>query len=245
MNILNTTKQAIIFAAGLGTRLRPITNTIPKVLVEVDGVPMLERIILNLISHSFKKIVINTHYFADKVEEFINSKNFDAEIIISYEKEVLETGGGLVFAKRYFTDGNILVYNGDILTDINISELWNEHINNKVIATLASFPRKSSREFLWNNEGMLCGWRNLDTGEYKWSRETKNFYGQPFAAIHVINTDIFKHLPTEGKFSLTPVYLEIAKTKKIYKWESNNSFWFDIGSISKLEDANSFFIKNK
>ena len=239
------TKQAIIFAAGLGTRLKPITNSIPKVLVEVGGVPMLERIILKLISHSFKKIVINTHYFADKIEEFIKTKNFNAEIILSYEKEVLETGGGLVFAKKHFTDGDILVYNGDILTDINISELWNEHTNNKAIVTLASFPRKSLREFLWNDENILCGWRNLESGEYKWSRDTKNFYGQPFAAIHVINTDVFKHLPTEGKFSLTPVYLEIAKTKELKKWETTNSFWFDIGSISKLEDANSFFSKNK
>ena len=214
-------------------------------LVEVDGVPMLERIILKLISHSFKKIVINTHYFAEQVEEFINSKNFDAEIIISYEKEILETGGGLVFARKYFDEGNILIYNGDILTDIDISELWNEHINNKSIATLASFPRKSSREFLWNNENELCGWRNLDTGEYKWSKETNNFKGQPFAAIHIVSTEIFNYLPTKGKFSLTPVYLEIAKNKILKKWHATNSYWFDIGSINKLEGANNFFSSNE
>ena len=239
---MSTTKQAIIFAAGLGTRLKPLTNTIPKVLVEVDGIPMLERIILKLISNSFSRIVINTHYFADKVEDFINSKKFDVEIIISYEKDVLETGGGLVFAKKYFEEGNILVYNGDILTDINISELWEEHTNNNAIATLASFPRKSSREFLWNKNNILCGWRNLDTGEYKWSNETEEFYGQPFVAIHVVSTDVFKFLPTEGKFSLTPVYLEMAKSQVIKRWEAKNSYWFDIGSLSKLEEANNFFI---
>ena len=238
---MSTTKQAIIFAAGLGTRLKPLTNTIPKVLVEVDGIPMLERIILKLISNSFSRIVINTHYFADKVEDFINSKKFDVEIIISYEKDVLETGGGLVFAKKYFEEGNILVYNGDILTDINISELWEEHTNNNAIATLASFPRKSSREFLWNKNNILCGWRNLETGEYKWSNETDKFIGQPFAAIHVVSTDVFKFLPTEGKFSLTPVYLEMAKSQVIKRWEAKNSYWFDIGSISKLEEANNYF----
>jgi len=234
-------KQAIIFAAGLGTRLRPLTNDIPKVLVEVDGVPILERIIKKLIASSFKKIVINTHYFADKVEAFINSKMFDAEIIISYEKEVLETGGGLVFAKKYFEKGNILVYNGDILTDIDVNELWNTHKKNNGIATLASFPRKSSREFLWNENDELCGWRNLETGEYKWSRNTENFTGQPFAAIHVVSTDIFDVLPKKGKFSLTPAYLEIAKSQAIKKWEAKNTYWFDIGSISKLEDANHHF----
>lgn len=234
-------KQAIIFAAGLGTRLKPLTEKIPKVLVEVDGVPMLERIILKLISNSFSKIVINTHYFADQVEVFIKTKNFDAEIIISYEEDVLETGGGLVFAKKYFDDGNILVYNGDILTDINISELWHEHVKSKSIATLASFPRKSSREFLWNRENILCGWRNLETGEYKWSKETEEYTGQPFAAIHVVSSEIFEFMPTEGKFSLTPIYLEIAKTKNLKKWDAENSYWFDIGSISKLEDANKFF----
>ncbi|MCK5907102.1 MAG: NTP transferase domain-containing protein [Flavobacteriales bacterium] len=238
---MSTTKQAIIFAAGLGTRLKPLTNTIPKVLVEVDGIPILERIILKLISNSFSRIVINTHYFADKVEDFINSKKFDVEIIISYEKDVLETGGGLVFAKKYFEEGNILVYNGDILTDINISELWEEHTNNNAIATLASFPRKSSREFLWNKNNILCGWRNLETGEYKWSNETDKFIGQPFAAIHVVSTDVFKFLPTEGKFSLTPVYLEMAKSQVIKRWEAKNSYWFDIGSISKLEEANNYF----
>ena len=239
---MSTTKQAIIFAAGLGTRLKPLTNKIPKVLVEVDGIPMLERIILNLISHSFEKIVINTHYFADKVEAFINSKKFDVEIIISYEKDVLETGGGLVFAKKHFEEGNILVYNGDILTDINISGLWDAHSNNNAVATLASFPRKSSREFLWNNDNVLCGWRNLETKEYKWSNKIDNFIGQPFAAIHVVSTDIFNFLPKEGKFSLTPVYLEMAKSQVLKRWESKNSYWFDIGSISKLEEANNYFI---
>ena len=244
MNILNTTKQAIIFAAGLGTRLKPLTDNIPKVLVEVDGIPMLERIILKLISNSFSKIVINTHYFAEQVESFINSKNFDAEIIISYEKDVLETGGGLVFAKKYFNEGNILIYNGDILTDIDIDKLWEEHCNNDAIATLASFPRKSSREFLWNNNNTLCGWRNLDTGEYKWSNETDEFNGQPFAAIHVVSTKIFKFLPKEGKFSLTPIYLEMAKSQTLKRWEAKNSYWFDIGSITKLEEANNFFKNN-
>jgi len=241
---MNTTKQAIIFAAGLGTRLRPITNNMPKVLVEVDGVPMLERIILKLISHSFKKIVINTHYFADQIEDFINSKKFDAEIIISYEKDVLETGGGLVHAQKYFEEGNILIYNGDILTDINISELWDAHTNNDAIATLASFPRKSTREFLWDKKDNLCGWRNSETGEYKWSKKTDDFTGTPFAAIHIVSTAIFKSLPKEGKFSLTPIYLEIAKNEILKRWIAKNTYWFDIGSIQKLKDANNYFSKN-
>jgi len=238
---MNTPKQAIIFAAGLGTRLKPITNSVPKVLVKVGGIPMLERIILKLISNSFKKIVVNTHYFAQQIKEFIDSQNFDAEIIISYEKEILETGGGLVFAKKYFSKGNILIYNGDILTDINIDELWKQHNNNGAIATLSSFSRKSSREFLWNIKDVLSGWRNIETKEYKWSRKSEKYYGQPFAAIHVVSTKIFDYLPSKGKFSLTPAYLEIAKTKVIKKWESKNSYWFDIGSLAKLEEANKFF----
>ncbi|MEN8139092.1 MAG: sugar phosphate nucleotidyltransferase, partial [Bacteroidota bacterium] len=223
-------KQAIIFAAGLGTRLKPLTDNIPKVLVEVDGVSMLERIILKLTDHDFKKIVINTHYFAEKIESFINSKHFDAEIILSYEKDVLETGGGLVYAKKYFDEGNILVYNGDILTDIDISELWEEHISNDAIVTLASFPRKSTREFIWNEKNNLCGWRNLTTGEYKWSNKTDNFTAMPFAAVHVVNTEIFDLLPKEGKFSLVPHYLEISKTLVIKNQITNSNYWFDIGS---------------
>ncbi len=234
-------KQAIIFAAGLGTRLKPITEKKPKVLVEVAGIPMLERIITKMISHNFTKIVINTHYFSEQIEEFIKEKNFDAEIIISYEKDILETGGGLVYAKKYFSDGNVLIYNGDILTDINISELWDAHEKNNSIVTLASFSRESTREFLWNKKDILCGWRNLVTKEYKWSRKVNDFYGQPFSAIHVISTEVFKYLPAEGKFSLVPVYLEIAKTETIKKWNADNSFWFDIGTIEKLERASNFF----
>jgi NDP-sugar pyrophosphorylase family protein len=237
------TKQAIIFAAGLGTRLQPITNNIPKVLVEVDKISMLERIIKKLISNSFTKIVINTHYFAEKIEEFIKTNSFEAEIILSYEKDILETGGGLVFAKKYFNKGQILVYNGDILTDININELWNYHQQNNAIATLASFPRKSSREFLWDKDDKLCGWRNLKTEEYKWSNKTDYYYGQPFAAIHIVSTEIFDYLPKEGKFSLTPIYLELAKKHVLKKWEAKKTYWFDIGSIQKLEEANSYFKK--
>ena len=237
---MDSKKQAIIFAAGLGTRLKPITNNIPKVLVKVDGIAMLERIINKLIDNSFSKIVINTHYFADQIERFIEEKQFDTEIILSYEEDVLETGGGLVFAKKYFDDGDILVYNGDILTDINISDLWDAHKNNDAIATFASFPRKSLREFLWTKNNELCGWRNLDTREYKWSIENNDYTGQPFAAIHVVKTDIYKHLPKSGEFSLTPHYLEIAKTQKIKRWKANNTYWFDIGSINKLEEANNF-----
>jgi len=240
---MKTEKQAIIFAAGFGTRLKPLTNTIPKALVEINGVPILEIIILKLIKSNFKKIVINTHYFSNQIETFIKNKNFSAKIILSYEKDVLETGGGLVFARKYFSEGNILIYNGDILTDIDINNLWNSHLENKTIATFASFPRKSFREFLWNNEGDLCGWRNTNTGEYKWSKKTEQFYGQPFAAIHVISTDIFEHLPKSGKFSLTPYYIEIAKTKNIKRFNAENSYWVDIGTIEKLKDANTLLKK--
>ncbi|MCK5781534.1 MAG: NTP transferase domain-containing protein [Flavobacteriales bacterium] len=238
-------KQAIIFAAGLGTRLRPITNDLPKVLVEVSGTPMLEWIITKLIDNDFKKIIINTHYFADQIESFIKNKKIDAEIIISYEKDVLETGGGLVFAKDHFDEGDILIYNGDILTDINISDLWDEHINNDAIATFASFERNSNRQFLWDKDNYLCGWRNIESGEYKWSRETDAFSGMPFAAIHVVNTKILNLLPKTGKFSLTPHYIEIAKSNNIKRWISNNNYWFDIGSVEKLNEANRFFEKLK
>ncbi|MCK5824963.1 MAG: nucleotidyltransferase family protein [Ichthyobacteriaceae bacterium] len=233
-------KQAIVFAAGLGTRLQPLTNNKPKVLVEVWGKPILELIIDKLIASGFKKIVVNTHYFANQVELFLKSKNFDADIIISYEEDILETGGGLVNAKKYFDEGDILIYNGDILTDIDVSDLWNKHIESDCLVTLASFPRTSTREFIWDSNNVLCGWRNTLTNEYKWSNKVDNYIAMPFGAVHVVSTNVFNYLPTEGKFSLTPLYLEIAKTKTIKNQIVENTYWFDIGSIDKLQKANDF-----
>lgn len=233
-------KQAMIFAAGFGSRLQPITNSIPKVLVPVNGKEMLGIIIEKLIDNGFTRIVINTHYFNEKIEEYISKSNFNAEIILSYEEEILETGGGLVKAKDLFEEGNILIYNGDILSDMDISALWEFHKNNNSIATLASFNRDSVRHFLWNEKDELCGWRNLDTGEEIASRETSNAKGQPFAAVHVIKKEILDLLPAKGKFSLTPEYIRLSRNHTFKRFNAENTYWFDIGSIEKLERADQY-----
>jgi N-acetyl-alpha-D-muramate 1-phosphate uridylyltransferase len=233
-------KQAMIFAAGLGSRLKPLTDTVPKVLVKVDGKEILADIIDKLLHQNFEKIVINTHYFAEKVEYFIKQKYPGKNILISREEVLLETGGGIIRAAKYFDKGPVLIHNGDILTDADLNILWKKHIESKSDASLLSFERESSRVFIWDKEDKLIGWKNQSTGETKWSIKKDEFEYGAFGAIHIIDTELIKLLGNERKFSITEGYLELAKSKKITRIKYNPSYWFDIGSHNKLNEAENY-----
>ena len=161
---------AMIFAAGLGTRLYPLTADRPKALVEVCGKPLLEHVINKLTSNGFDKIVINVHHFADKIISFINDNNFNADIRISDERqELLDTAGGLKFAEPLFQGAdNILMYNVDILSDIDLKKLYQYHAEHGALATLAVKRRETSRYFIFDENNMqLVGWKDIGTGELK------------------------------------------------------------------------------
>ncbi len=234
----------MILAAGKGTRLQPLTNNKPKALVEIDGKPLLEIIIKRVISFGFKEIVINVHHFADQIYQFLDEhNNFGIDIQVSDEQDLLlDTGGGLLKAKSLLLDGDpILVHNVDIITNLDLIDLYNFHCRNGALATMAVKERNTSRSLLINPEGELSGWRNNVTGEIKHSKgNLEELTPIAFSAIHVISPQIFNHITETGAFSIMDVYLRLAKTLKIATFDHPNDYWLDLGRIENIEEAANF-----
>jgi len=229
----------MIFAAGLGKRLRPITNDKPKALAKVHGIPLLEIIIRRLINFGFNEIVINVHHFADKVLEFLESKNnFNIDLHISNEREeLLDTGGGLKKASWFFDDNKpFLVHNVDTLTDIDLLAYYNYHIKNEALATVLVRHRPGSRFFLFNEKMRLCGWENVITKERIMAKENFNHLEQiAFSCLHIIDPSIFTLIKEEGCFSIIDVYLRLAKSHNILGYVDDKSYWLDVGTPEKLK----------
>jgi NDP-sugar pyrophosphorylase family protein len=222
----------MIFAAGLGTRLQPWTNTKPKALVEFNKIPLLEIIIKKLINYNFNEIVINVHHFAEQIEDFLKKKNYyGIDIFLSDERELLlDTGGGLKKAQNFLKGTEpFLLYNVDIFSDINLIEFYNYHIKNSALVTLAVKERETSRSLVFSNDNYLCHWQNNVTGEKKISRQlSNNLKKYAFSGIHIVNTEVFELIEEEGVFSIIDLYLRLATTFKISAY-NENSFWLDMG----------------
>jgi NDP-sugar pyrophosphorylase family protein len=231
--------KSMIFAAGLGTRLKPITDSIPKALVEVNGKTLLEININNLVSYGFNEIIINVHHFADKVIEYLESRNnFGIRIEISDERDfLLNTGGGLKKAKWFFDDGlPFLVYNVDILSSINLEAMYKYHCEENSLATLAVRSRTTERYFLFDNDNLLCGWRNNKTNEERITRPLIQMKRQlAFSGVHVISPAIFSLMPGEKVFSMVDLYLNLSSSNKIVGFLHNESTWMDIGKPESLK----------
>lgn len=256
--------KAMIFAAGLGTRLRPMTNDIPKALVKIGDKPLLQIVIEHLISFGIHEIVINVHYLAEKIEQFLKAnQNFGISISISNESDLLlDTGGGLLKAKDFFVNDKnpFLVCNADIFTNINIDKLLNQHKNNNSLATLAVRERNSSRYLLFDDEGILFGWENTKTEQFIIPRKSPKKYIQnehgddvlvqhalhefAFSGYHIIEPEIFNHITRSGIFSMTDWYLDLCKDNIIKNYIHNNDVWIDIGTIEKVEEADKIYINN-
>ena len=233
--------KAFIPAAGLGTRLKPLTDKTPKALIEINGVTLLELVIKRLISFGFVEIIINVHHLADQVIDFIKTKNnFGIDIEISDEREqLLDTGGGLKKVSDFFNDKKtFLVHNVDILSDINLTDLYNYHLTSSSIATLAVQNRKSSRYFLFDEEKNLCGWKNEKTLETKITRRQIGALTQlAFSGIQVIDPKIFPFMPKNNIFSLVDLYLSIASKEQISYFDHSGSLFLDLGKKENLTQA--------
>lgn len=242
--------KAMIFAAGMGTRLKPLTDTLPKALVPIAGKPMLEHVILKLKAAGFHQIVINIHHYGELIIDFLKANNnFGIQIDISDERDyLLDTGGGIKNATR-FLQGNepFLVHNVDIISNINLVELYNYHLQTNPLATLLVSKRDTSRYLLFNKENKLCGWRNRETGEVKsyYPDFDPSQYGEfAFSGIHVISPQIFEWMEEwTGKFPIINFYLSICAKTNIHAYPAQNLELIDIGKPESLPKAEEL-IKN-
>lgn len=232
--------KAMILAAGLGTRLRPMTDTIPKALVPIHGTPILELVIARLKSYGFREIIINVHHFADQIIEFLRARNnFDIYIQISDERDLLlDTGGGVKRAAWFFDNQPFVVHNVDILSDIDLNALYEAHLHSQSIATLAVMRRHSTRSLLFDQDFRLCGWQNRRSQEQKIARPSaQNLTPLAFSGIHVIDPAIFNLMPVDSVFSIIDCYLHIAAKYSISAFAHDDTLWFDLGEKDQLIHA--------
>lgn len=230
--------SAMIFAAGLGTRLYPLTADKPKALVEYQGIPLLEHVLRKIIDTGIRHIVVNVHHFPDLIIQYLKNHPHDAEIVISDERDYLrDTGGGLKFAAPLLADSeNILLHNVDILSDLDLGQLITYHKNQEALATLAVRQRETSRYFLFDEEMRLCGWRNSKTGEKILSREASSYQELAFSGIHVVRRELIDLIPSADKQSITPIYVELSKTQLLKGFLHNEGHWKDMGKIEDFND---------
>jgi len=236
--------KAMIFAAGLGTRLRPLTNDKPKALVKLNGVPLLERVIRKVLKVGFKEIVVNVHHYAEDVIRFLAEKDhFGLKIHISDESDLLlETGGGLKKAASFFDDGKpFLVHNTDIISDIDLKKMYQYHCDSNGLATLAIRQRKTSRYLMFNEKDELAGWVNTKTGQRKISRTgASRVTLKAFSGIQIIDPALFSFFPDEKVFSIIDVYLKAASSNTIMAYAHDDGQWLDVGKPEQLKLAEQF-----
>jgi NDP-sugar pyrophosphorylase family protein len=236
--------QAMILAAGLGTRLKPITDELPKALVEINGKTLLEIAIRNLIENDFRRIVINVHHFADKVKDFTNKNTFAADIFISDESDLLlDTGGGIKHAQKFFNDSPILVHNVDIISNLKLKEFYQYHLIDDALASLVVSNRESNRYLLFNDKNILCGWQDVKKDEKIIVRDDVKLNQLAFSGIHILNPHLIDLFPKEKVFSVIKAYLKIAATEDIQAYINNDLKWIDVGKVDSLERAE-LLIKN-
>ncbi|ULB34876.1 nucleotidyltransferase family protein [Proteiniphilum propionicum] len=241
--------KAMIFAAGLGTRLKPLTDTMPKALIRVGGKPLLQHVIEKLKGSGFDEIIINIHHFADQIIDFVESNDyFDIRIEFSDERDrLLDTGGGVKKASWFFDDHKpFLIHNVDILSNIDLRSLYKIHELNNSEATLVVSDRPTSRYLLFDDSLQLKGWLNKTNGETKShfpDINPDNYNKLAFSGIHILNTSILsymQHFP--DKFSIIDFYLSICSKVRVAGYTPVNLKMIDVGKPGSPEEAESLLL---
>jgi len=236
--------KAMILAAGMGTRLKPLTNEMPKALIPVGGIPMLEHIILKIKAAGFTHLIVNIHHFGEQIIDFLTSKdNFGMNISISDERHyLLDTGGAINQVKGFLLDDEpFLVHNVDIFSDVDIKLMYYTHIRTNSLATLLVSHRTTSRNLLFDKDNRLCGWRNSETGEVKPSYPTfspANCVEFAFGGIHVISPAMLRLMEGwTGKFSIIDFYLSVCQRYPVRFYTEKNLQLIDAGKPNGLKEA--------
>ena len=238
----------MLFAAGLGTRLKPFTDHHPKALAEVNGKTLLERNLSYLHASGISDVVINVFHFADQIIDKLNALSFPhMQIHVSHEVGgPFETGGGLAFAASHFKSSGdpFVVMNVDILTSLNLNRMMETHLASMPLATLAVSSRESSRQFLFDEHMMLQGWRNNKTGESRWGNANEQHPGVSgfaFSGVHILDPAIFNLMEESGKFSITDVYINLSAEHVILGHDHSGDHIIDVGKPEAIAIASQLF----
>ena len=233
----------MIFAAGLGTRLYPFTIDKPKALVEIAGKTLLQMAIEKVGNAGYNDLVVNVHHHGNQIIDFLErNKNFGLNISISDEQDqLLDTGGGIKKAASYLSgSGPFLVYNVDVLSNIDLDVLRSYHMKRGGLATLAVRDRKTARYLVFNEDMLLTGWKNINTGAKKIMRTSVTQKILAFSGIQIIDPSIFNKITESGSFSLISLYLRLAETQSIFGYSDTSSLWMDLGKPEQLKEAEKY-----
>jgi NDP-sugar pyrophosphorylase family protein len=230
--------KAMILAAGLGTRLRPLTNDRPKALVQVGSRTLLEINLARLRAFGVNEVIINAHHFAEKILDYLKARdNFGMRIEVSREEILLDTGGGLKKA-AYFFEGDsqpFILHNVDVISTIDFRRMLDYHLEHKALATLAMRQRETSRYLLFDEQLQLCGWRSSADQRSEIVREVKNEIALAFSGVHIISPAIFEKMNEDGVFSIITTYLRLAaEGERILAFPADEYYWRDVGRLEHL-----------
>jgi NDP-sugar pyrophosphorylase family protein len=240
--------KAMILAAGLGTRLRPLTNDRPKALVEVAGHTLLEITLRRLASFGIHEVIINLHHFADMVVDYLNkNNNFGMGIEISREDDVLlDTGGGLKQAEWFFLHAHqpsepFLLHNVDVISTIDFARMLTFHRDNDALATLAVQQRNTSRHLLFDDRGRLCG-RQTGANAPEMVRPSQQPEALVFSGVHIISPQLLNLMTEQGVFSIVTTYLRLAaEGHRIFAFRADEYYWRDLGKPENITQATADF----
>jgi len=229
--------KAMILAAGLGTRLRPLTDDRPKALVDVGGRTMLEITLSRLRAFDIRDVIINVHYFADMIVEYLRkNKSFGMRIEISREEVLLDTGGGLKKAAGFFLEDPrdfetpFILHNVDVISTIDFQRIAQFHTENQALATLAAQDRETSRYLLFDERHQLCGRRTGRDQKNELVRPPQPAQALAFSGIHIISPRFLELMVEDGVFSIITAYLRLAaQGEKILAFRTDEYYWRDMG----------------
>jgi len=238
--------KAMILAAGLGSRLRPLTETLPKALLPIYDKPLLFYVIQKLKQVGVNRLIINVHHHAEQIISYLKKNSyFGITIEVSHEDKLLDTGGGLKNASFFLNDGEpFFLHNVDVISSIDLTAMFNHHVEQENLVTLAVKKRKTSRYLLFDSQKELIGWKSVASNELELSR---SFNGNPeefsFLGIHVISPAIFDFFPNADSFSIIKAYLRMsAEMKSIGAFICNDDHWFDLGRKENIIPATEYLM---
>ena len=234
--------KAMILAAGLGTRLRPLTDDRPKALVMVAGRTLLEIALARLRAFGVREVIVNAHHYAEMIAEYLKANdNFGMRIELSREEELLDTGGGLKKAAHFFSGSQepFILHNVDVISTIDLGRMMSFHTEQKALATLAVQERESARQLLFNETGQFCGRRTgSDDAEAEMAKPAARAQALAFCGIHVISPRIFAKIREDGSFSIIDAYLRLAaQGDKIIAYRADDCYWSDLGRPESVLQA--------